>query len=76
MYHLIDDTITFIRRKIGEFNPEFGIILGTGLGKLVEEIDIQHQLMYSNIPNFYSRVSYRQTDFRYFNGAKSCRYAG
>lgn len=52
MYHLIDDTIAFIRRKIGEFNPEFGIILGTGLGKLVEEIDIQHQLMYSNIPNF------------------------
>lgn len=52
MYHLIDDTITSIRRKIGDFVPEFGIILGTGLGKLVDEIEVEFQLMYSNIPNF------------------------
>lgn len=52
MYHLIEETSSFIRRKIGEFNPEFGIILGTGLGKLVDEIVVEHQLMYSNIPNF------------------------
>ncbi len=52
MSNLLDDTITAIRRKIGEFVPEFGIILGTGLGKLVEEIDISYSLMYSNIPNF------------------------
>ena len=52
MYHLIDDTVSFIRQRIGDFTPEFGIILGTGLGKLVNEIEVQHQLMYSNIPNF------------------------
>lgn len=52
MYHLIDDTVSFIRQRIGDFTPEFGIILGTGLGKLVNEIDVQHQLMYSNLPNF------------------------
>lgn len=52
MYHLIEDTIASIRRKIGDYTPEFGIILGTGLGKLVDEIEIEHQLMYSNIPNF------------------------
>ncbi|MCI0920492.1 purine-nucleoside phosphorylase [Sphingobacterium rhinopitheci] len=52
MYHLIDDTITSIRRKIGDFVPEFGIILGTGLGKLVDDIEVEHHLMYSNIPNF------------------------
>jgi purine-nucleoside phosphorylase len=52
MYHLIDDTVSFIRQRIGDFNPEFGIILGTGLGVLVKEIEVQHQLMYSNIPNF------------------------
>lgn len=52
MYHLVEDTVSAIRKKIGDFNPEFGIILGTGLGKLVEEIDIAYQIMYSNIPNF------------------------
>jgi len=52
MYHLIDDTVSFIRQRIGEFSPEFGIILGTGLGKLVNEIEVHYQLMYSNIPNF------------------------
>ncbi len=52
MYHLIDDTVSAIRRKIGDFTPEFGIILGTGLGGLVNEIEVVHQIMYSNIPNF------------------------
>lgn len=52
MYHSINETTEFIRRKIGDFTPEFGIILGTGLGKLVDEIEVEYQLMYSNIPNF------------------------
>ncbi len=52
MYHSINETTEFIGRKLGEFAPEFGIILGTGLGKLVDEIEVEYQLMYSNIPNF------------------------
>ncbi|MEN5233734.1 purine-nucleoside phosphorylase [Sphingobacterium faecium] len=52
MYQLIEETAGFIRKKIGDFQPEFGIILGTGLGKLVDEIEVQFSLMYSNIPNF------------------------
>ena len=32
--------------------PEVGIVLGTGLGKLVDEIEIIHELDYANIPNF------------------------
>ena len=52
MYHLIEETIASLRLKIGDFTPEFGIILGTGLGKLVNEIEIEHQIMYANIPNF------------------------
>ena len=52
MYQLIEESIQTIRRKIGDFTPEFGIILGTGLGKLVNEIEIEHQIMYANIPNF------------------------
>ncbi len=49
---MIESAVQAIRRKIGDFTPEFGIILGTGLGKLVNEIEIEHQMMYSNIPNF------------------------
>ena len=45
-------TTEYINRKIGGYEPEIGIILGTGLGGLVDEIEIEHRLMYSNIPNF------------------------
>lgn len=52
MYHLVAETTAFIRRRIADFEPEAGIILGTGLGKVADEIDISHRLMYANIPNF------------------------
>ena len=32
--------------------PEIGIILGTGLGALVEEIEIIDSISYEDIPNF------------------------
>src|SRR5690606_36421886 len=52
MLELVNQSVEYIRHKIGDFDPEVGIILGTGLGGLVSDIEIQHQLMYSNIPNF------------------------
>ncbi|MEO8795070.1 MAG: purine-nucleoside phosphorylase [Daejeonella sp.] len=45
-------TTEYIQRKIGDFEPEIGIILGTGLGGLVNDIDVEYSMMYSNIPNF------------------------
>jgi purine-nucleoside phosphorylase len=33
-------------------NPEIGIVLGTGLGKLVNEIQIIKEISYENIPGF------------------------
>ena len=36
----------------GITNPEIGIVLGTGLGKLVNEIDIEKEIAYADIPNF------------------------
>ncbi|MEW6468228.1 MAG: purine-nucleoside phosphorylase [Bacteroidota bacterium] len=39
-------------RKIVSFEPEAGIVLGTGLGGLVKEIDVKHVLPYESIPNF------------------------
>ena len=46
------DTINFIESHTGKYMPEWGIILGTGLGKLVNEIDIDHILEYKDIPGF------------------------
>jgi len=52
MLNNIQETAKYIKTRIGDFEPEIGIILGTGLGGLVREIEIEKQLMYSNIPDF------------------------
>lgn len=51
MLEKINETYNFIKSKI-DFEPEYGIILGTGLGALVNEIDVKHIVDYSDIPNF------------------------
>ena len=48
----IQETADFIKARTQGFIPQFGIILGTGLGKLVEEIAIEYTLPYSEIPHF------------------------
>ncbi len=52
MLRAIEETVEYIKLKTADFKPEIGIILGTGLGGLVNEIQVEYQLMYSNIPNF------------------------
>ncbi|MCO5934076.1 purine-nucleoside phosphorylase [Mucilaginibacter sp. RB4R14] len=52
MLESIQNTTEYIKKRIGDFVPEAGIILGTGLGALVNEIEVEKQLMYSNIPDF------------------------
>lgn len=47
----IKDTAAFIKEKIGDL-PEIGVILGTGLGDLVNHIDIKNELNYKDIPDF------------------------
>lgn len=51
MLEKINQSAQFILNKINS-NPEVGIILGTGLGGLVREIEILGVLEYQNIPNF------------------------
>ena len=48
---IIRETAAFIREKVGDL-PKIGVILGTGLGELVDHIDIKGTLDYHNIPNF------------------------
>lgn len=51
MLETIKDTVNYIKTHI-QVEPEVGIILGTGLGGLVNEINIEHSLPYNEIPNF------------------------
>lgn len=51
MLKKIQETIDYLQ-KDGPFNPEVGIILGTGLGGLVNEIEIHKTIPYQSIPNF------------------------
>jgi purine-nucleoside phosphorylase len=47
----INTTVAFLKKQ-GIDNPEAGIILGTGLGKLTDEIEIEKEIDYADIPYF------------------------
>ena len=51
MINTINQTTDFLQQK-GFLNPEIGIVLGTGLGQLVNHIQIETEINYSDIPNF------------------------
>ena len=51
MFKEIEQAVDFIKSKTGA-EPTAGIILGTGLGGLTNEIDIEIEIDYDNIPNF------------------------
>lgn len=52
MLRSFEEAVTFIQSRIGDFVPQYGIILGTGLGKLTDEIDVAYTINYSEIPHF------------------------
>lgn len=39
MFQALHETVEYIKRKTDNFEPEIGIVLGTGLGGLVSEIE-------------------------------------
>ncbi len=45
------ETARFILSKIDD-KPEYAIVLGSGLGSLVEDIDVKLEIPYKEIPNF------------------------
>ena len=51
MITYINETTKYLKDQ-GIDNPEIGIILGTGLGKLVDEIEVIKEVSYNLIPNF------------------------
>jgi purine-nucleoside phosphorylase len=52
MLEQIKKTASFIRDRVGGFEPEVGIILGTGLGGLVNSIETIASVDYRDIPDF------------------------
>ena len=51
MLEAIKETISYIRQQINT-TPETAIILGTGLGDIADEIEVQKVIPYEDIPNF------------------------
>jgi len=51
MLTAIKEAVSFIREKIPE-PLDTAIILGTGLGRIVDHLDVQHVVDYESIPHF------------------------
>lgn len=51
MWDKVQEAVGFIKEKTN-FLPEYGIILGSGLGGFANDIAIEYKLEYKDIPNF------------------------
>ncbi|MDA9970439.1 purine-nucleoside phosphorylase [Flavobacteriaceae bacterium] len=51
MMKFIEETTDYLKEK-GFESPEIGIILGTGLGQLIDHVEILKEVSYNHIPNF------------------------
>jgi len=52
MWKKVQQTTGYLKQRTNSTMPEFGIILGSGLGSFVHDIEIEHKIPYSEIPNF------------------------
>ncbi|MEH0154374.1 purine-nucleoside phosphorylase [Limibacter armeniacum] len=48
----VEEAVKFLQDKTNDYQPQFGIILGTGLGGLVDDLEIAHTISYEDIPHF------------------------
>ncbi|NNF01186.1 MAG: purine-nucleoside phosphorylase, partial [Bacteroidia bacterium] len=51
MLKRLQETVDHIRTKVGEI-PQYGLVLGSGLGGLVDKIDVSKSIPYHEISNF------------------------
>ncbi|MFT4758683.1 MAG: purine-nucleoside phosphorylase [Paraglaciecola sp.] len=51
LYDNIQKTVKYIRTKT-KSKPQFGLVLGTGLGNLVEDIKVEVEIDYKDLPGF------------------------
>ena len=51
MWEQVQESVSYIKEKI-DFTPEYGVILGSGLGSFTDEMKVEFTLPYNEIPNF------------------------
>lgn len=51
MWNKVQETVQFLKNKTN-YSPEYGIILGSGLGTFTDDINIEFTIPYADIPNF------------------------
>lgn len=51
MWKQVQETVSYIKERI-YFAPEYGVILGSGLGSFTDEMKVEFTLPYNEIPNF------------------------
>ncbi|MFP9098256.1 purine-nucleoside phosphorylase [Flavobacterium sp. RHBU_24] len=51
MWEKVQQTVKYIQDKIN-VAPQYGVILGSGLGSFADDITIEHAIPYSELPNF------------------------
>ena len=51
MYNKIMESVEFIKSKVSR-KPKIGVILGSGLGDLVNVVEDKEYISYEDIPNF------------------------
>ena len=51
MWEQLESTVNFIKDRTN-YTPEYGIILGSGLGSFTDDIKIDFSIPYNEIPNF------------------------
>ncbi|MBD2767564.1 purine-nucleoside phosphorylase [Hymenobacter sp. BT664] len=52
MMNQLREAAAYIQSRANNFRPATGIILGTGLGALAKEVEVEHEINYADIPNF------------------------
>ena len=52
MVNQLNDAVRYVRKQYNGTAPQIGIILGTGLGALVNEVKIECEIPYPQIPHF------------------------
>lgn len=51
MWDKVQQTVEYIKAKT-QFTPEYGVVLGSGLGGFADDITVEYSLPYGDIPNF------------------------
>jgi purine-nucleoside phosphorylase len=51
MWNKVQETVSYLKAKTN-YTPEFGVILGSGLGSFTQDMVIDYTIPYAEIPNF------------------------